>query len=176
MSKRGQSQMSATRQTDPVAIDAEEEQELREAFDLFDRDGDQSIAAKELQVVMQAIGRQKDVEEIEDEIRNIKLAAASGGSIDEDNLELDLQEFISYISKEMQEREVKEELVEAYQKFVGADDPNEGIRLQQLQKTMNDYGEKRLTQSDYEQLFDDVDYDGDGVINFEDFVRMMMSK
>ena len=76
----------------------------------------------------------------------------------------------------MQEREVKEELVEAYQKFVGADDPNEGIRLQQLQKTMNDYGEKRLTQQDYEQLFDDVDYDGDGVINFEDFVRMMMSK
>mmetsp|Transcript_26570 Transcript_26570/g.33132 ORF Transcript_26570/g.33132 Transcript_26570/m.33132 type:complete len:101 (-) Transcript_26570:321-623(-) len=100
MSKRGTSNMSAAKASDPV-IDAEEEQELREAFDLFDRDGDQSIAAKELQVVMQAIGRQKEVTEIEEEIRAIKQAQSHGSDIDEDDLELDLPEFISYISKEM---------------------------------------------------------------------------
>eukprot|EP00806_Schmidingerella_arcuata_P003572 Macronucleus_4240.p1 GENE.Macronucleus_4240~~Macronucleus_4240.p1 ORF type:complete len:176 (+),score=62.16 Macronucleus_4240:1-528(+) len=175
MSKRGTSNMSAAKASDPV-IDAEEEQELREAFDLFDRDGDQSIAAKELQVVMQAIGRQKEVTEIEEEIRAIKQAQSHGSDIDEDDLELDLPEFISYISKEMQEREVKEELVEAYQKFVGSDDSIGGITLQQLQETMMAYGEKRLSQQDFEMLFDETDHDGDGLLNFEDFVRMMMSK
>ena len=33
-------------------LDPEQESELREAFDLFDRDGDKKIAAKELHVVM----------------------------------------------------------------------------------------------------------------------------
>ena len=38
--------------TNPITLEPEQEMELREAFDLFDRDGDQSIAAKELHVVM----------------------------------------------------------------------------------------------------------------------------
>lgn len=42
---------------------------MREAFDLFDRDGDQSIGAEELHVVLQAIGRQMNIEEVEMHIR-----------------------------------------------------------------------------------------------------------
>jgi len=38
------------------------------------------------------------------------------------------------------------------------------------------YGEKRLTQQEFEKLFQETDYDQDGLINFDDFVRMMMSK
>ena len=46
--------------------------ELKEAFDLFDRDGDQMIAAMELHVVMQAIGRNMDLDEVEANIKRIK--------------------------------------------------------------------------------------------------------
>ena len=107
-------------QEEPVAhLSAEDESELIEAFDLFDRDGDQSIGAAELQVVMQAIGRQKEVEDIKNEIKDIKRQqlqedGASDEDIDSEEAELNLKEFIQYISKEMQEREVKEELVEAF--------------------------------------------------------------
>ncbi len=41
---------------------------------------------------------------------------------------------------------------------------------------MATYGEKRLSPQDFEMLFRETDYDGDGLINFDDFVRMMMSK
>ena len=68
---------------------------------------------------MQAIGRQKEVEDIKNEIKDIKRQqlqedGASDEDIDSEEAELNLKEFIQYISKEMQEREVKEELVEAF--------------------------------------------------------------
>lgn len=97
-------------------------------------------------------------------------------SDEDEEPELDLKEFIAYISREMQEREVKEELVEAYQKFTGQDDPHGGITLEQLKETMISFGEKRLSDGDFERLFYETINSGDGVINFEDFVRMMMSK
>ena len=50
-------------------LNEEEVQELREAFDLFDRDGDQKIAAKELHVVLQAIGRNMEILEVDAAIK-----------------------------------------------------------------------------------------------------------
>ena len=124
------SKLAGSSKTGPVVLDAEQEQDLREAFDLFDRDGDQSIAAKELHVVMQAIGRHMDLSEVEQNIKNIKQerrAVTSGkGSQEESDsdepMELNLEEFISFISKEMMDNDDKEELVEAYRKFTGSDD------------------------------------------------------
>ena len=37
------------------------------------------------------------------------------------------------------------------------------------------YGEK-MTEGQYQLLFDETDNDEDGMINFKDFMRMMMSK
>lgn len=152
MSHRGASNMSAAK-TGPITLDADQENELREAFDLFDRDGDQSIAAKELHVVMQAIGRNMELSEVQTHIKNIKLekqavtsgASADNESLDDDELELNLDEFISFISKEMMDNDVKEELIEAYRKFCGSEDSSTGITKQQLKETMMNYGEKRLT-------------------------------
>ena len=173
--------MSAAK-TGPITLDADQESELREAFDLFDRDGDQSIAAKELHVVMQAIGRNMELSEVEARIKEIKYEGqdvTSNAPASEDDdvaLELNLDEFISFISKEMMDNDVKEELVEAYRKFCGTDDSNTGITREQLKNTMMDYGEKRLTAQEFEMLFNETDHDGDGFINFDDFVRMMMSR
>jgi len=97
------------------------ESELREAFELFDRDGDQSIGAKELHVVMQAIGRNMELNEVEANIKKIKedqrrMNGDSDVESDED-LELNLDEFIKFISEEMMQNDIKEELVEAYRRF-----------------------------------------------------------
>ena len=113
-------------------ISAEQEQELREAFDLFDSDGDRSIAARELHVVMQAIGRNMEMEEVENHIRLIKKearerdGASDDGGSDEPE-ELDVEEFIRFIKKEMHENNDKEELLEAFRKFCGPDDSVTGI-------------------------------------------------
>ena len=76
----------------------------------------------------------------------------------------------------MLENDVKEELVEAYRKFSGTDDGQGGITRKQLQDTMVNYGEKRLTDEEFDLLFQETDADNDGLINFDDFIRMMMSR
>ena len=93
------------------------------------------IAAKELHVVMQAIGRNMDLSEVEANIKRIKKERmeSEAGSDEEDeedeeeDYELNLDEFISFISKEMLDNEVKEELVEAYRKFSGSDNLTDGF-------------------------------------------------
>ena len=76
----------------------------------------------------------------------------------------------------MLDNEVKEELVEAYRKFSGSDDLEQGFTRQQLQDTMYNYGERRLSNEEFGLLFEETDADKDGLINFDDFVRMMMSR
>ena len=49
----------------PLVLDKEQKEELKEAFDLFDSNGDGKIAARELQVVLQAIGRNMDLRAVE---------------------------------------------------------------------------------------------------------------
>ena len=83
------------------------ENELREAFELFDRDGNNSIGVTELHVVMQAIGRQMELNEVEANIRKIKEESRRQGQIPTSDgaggeaLELNLQEFITFISAQM---------------------------------------------------------------------------
>ena len=172
---------SHVKKTGPITLNPEQEDELREAFDLFDRDGDQSIAAAELHVVMQAIGRNMDLAEVEANIKRIKkerMTESEAGSdeSDEEDCELNLDEFISFISKEMLDNEVKEELVEAYRKFSGSDNLTDGFTREQLRDTMKSYGVRHLSTEEFNLLFDETDADGDGLINFDDFVRMMMSR
>ena len=50
----------------------EEQEELKEAFNLFDSGGDGQINASELHMVMQAIGRNMSEEEVLTEIKKIK--------------------------------------------------------------------------------------------------------
>jgi calmodulin len=45
-------------------LPSEKLQEFREAFNLFDKDGDGTISAKELVVVMRSIGIQPSEEEV----------------------------------------------------------------------------------------------------------------
>ena len=94
---------------------------------------------------------------------------------DDDEPVLNLEEFIRFISREMLENDVNEELVEAYRKFTGSDE-DQGITPAQLKDTMHQYGERRLSDEEFDLLFQETDADGDGYINFDDFVRMMMSR
>ena len=87
-----------------------------------------------------------------------------------------MDEFIKFITYEMQQDQVNEELKEAYRKFSGSDDTDTGFNRQQLQETMENYGEKRFKEGEFEQLFQEMDADEDGQINFTDFVRSMMMR
>ena len=108
---------------------------------MFDEDNSGSMGSRELHVVMQAIGRNMDLQEVEANIKRLKRerrAEREEGSNDatpEDELNLD--EFIQFI-REMQQDTVTEELREAYRKFCGSDDTEQGFTRQQLRKTMEE--------------------------------------
>ena len=59
--------------------------ELREAFSLFDKDGDGSISTKELGTVMRSLGQNPSEDELTDMVKEVdvdgKIAFARGGGM-----------------------------------------------------------------------------------------------
>lgn len=145
-------------------LNEEQKAELKEAFSLFDRDGDGTITTKELQVVMRSIGLNPTEDEIKEMIQEV----------DSDNdCEVDFPEFLQLMAKKMKEGEMDEELIEAFKTF---DKTNKGFfELEELKEVMRHYGEK-LSDEEFALMFNEADFDHDGKIAFQDFVLMMMAK
>ena len=121
-----------------------------------------------------------DMQEIEYKIGELKLdkQTEDGGNhletTENNPEELNIDEFIRFISQ-LQQDTVTEELKEAYRRFSGQDDTEIGFGREQLMKTMDQHREK-LSHDEAEQLFQELDVDQDGYINFNDFVRSMMMR
>nr|CAN81743.1 hypothetical protein VITISV_002603 [Vitis vinifera] len=70
------------------------------------------------------------------------------------------------------ESEAEEELKEAFKVF---DKDQDGyISANELRNVMFNLGE-RLTDEEAEQMIREADLDGDGQVNYEEFVRMMLA-
>lgn len=141
---------------------SEQVEEYREAFDLFDKDGDGSITTSELGVVMRSLGQEPTVKELENMIKEI----------DEDgNGAIDFDEFLHMMAKKHAECvDPEEELREAFQVF--DKDGNGYISKEELHLVMNNLGEK-LTDDEIAEMIKEADADGDGQVNYREFVSMM---
>lgn len=67
----------------------------------------------------------------------------------------------------------QEEILEAFKVF--DKDGNGFISAAELRHIMTNLGEK-LTDEEVDEMIREADIDGDGQINYEEFVKMMMSK
>ncbi|CDR97700.1 calmodulin [Babesia ovata] len=138
--------------------------EFKEAFSLFDRDGDGSITTKELGTVMRSLGQNPTEAELADMINDID-SSGSGA--------IDFPEFLILMARKMKEGDTEEELVQAFKVFDR--DGNGFISAQELRHVMTNLGEK-LTNEEVEEMLREADVDGDGKINYEEFVKLMISK
>ena len=59
--------------------------------------------------------------------------------------------------------------------YINAQDGNGYISRQELRQVMLNIGEK-LLDAEIDYLINDIDIDGDGQINYEEFYQMMSSK
>ena len=83
--------------------------EFKEAFQIFDKDGDGSITTKELGTVMRSLGQNPS----DDKIRQMII------DVDEDKSEtIDFKEFLGLTAKKMKENDSEDELIEAFKMFV----------------------------------------------------------
>eukprot|EP01115_Flamella_aegyptia_P003137 TRINITY_DN150_c0_g1_i2.p1 TRINITY_DN150_c0_g1~~TRINITY_DN150_c0_g1_i2.p1 ORF type:complete len:149 (-),score=67.93 TRINITY_DN150_c0_g1_i2:259-705(-) len=133
--------------------------EFKEAFGLFDKDGDNKIATKEIGVVMRSLGQMPTEEELKGIVDSI------------DSATIDFPEFLTVMSKSMKPAASEEEIKEAFRVF---DKEGDGmVSASELRHVMTNLGEK-LTEDEIDEMIREADDDGDGQIKYAEFVRMMM--
>ena len=82
--------------------------EFKEAFSLFDKDGDGTITTKELGTVMRSLGQNPTEAELQDMINEVDV---------DGNGTIDFPEFLSLMARKMKDTDTEEELIEAFKVF-----------------------------------------------------------
>ncbi|KAI4329967.1 hypothetical protein MLD38_028287 [Melastoma candidum] len=139
--------------------------DFKETFTLFDEDGDGCIATGELGAVMTSLGQTPTEPELRDMINSVD--ANQNGTID-------FPEFLDLMAQKLKDNtESEAELKEAFKVF---DKDQDGfISAAELRLAMMNLGEK-LTDEEVKEMIREVDMDGDGQVNYEEFARMMLAK
>ena len=137
--------------------------EYKEAFNAFDKNGDGTITGAELEEIIKSLGLNPSKDEVRDMLN--ELDVDQSGSID-------FTEFVTLMAKQSQGKETEEELLEAFKVF--DKDGNGNISATELKTVMHNLGEN-LSDADIEEMIREADLDGDGEINYNEFVKMMKS-
>lgn len=140
--------------------------ELRESFRLFDKDGDGSISTEELGKVLRDLGQYPSVDEIRQMVQEIDINGDGRFSF---------EEFIQFMENmggitENKDGEDEEELRQAFKMF---DKSGSGyICASDLRVVIQCLGED-LTEEEIDEMIAEVDIDGDGRIDFQEFLACM---
>merc|ERR1712072_920060 len=125
--------------------------------------GDGTIRTADLGTVMRSLGQNPTEAELQDMVNEVD--ADGSGTID-------FPEFLNLMAKKMKDTDSEEEIKEAFKVF--DKDGNGFIPAAELRHVMTNLGEK-LTDEEVDEMIREADVDGDGQINYEEFVKMMMS-
>ncbi|XP_036113721.1 calmodulin-like [Molossus molossus] len=134
--------------------------EFKEAFSLLDKDGDGTITTKELGTVLQSLGRNPTEAELQDMINEVD------GTID-------FLEFLTMMARQMKDTDSEEAICQPFGVF--DKDGNGYISAAEPHHVMTNLGEKR-TDEEVDETIRDADIDGDGQVNYEEFVQVMTAK
>ena len=138
--------------------------ELKEAFEIFDKDRDGYITTKELGDIMKKLGQTPSEAELQDMINEVDI---------DGNGTIDFKEFLGLMARKMRDSDSEEELIEAFKVFDR--DGNGYITSHELRHIMTNLGEG-LSPEEVEEMIREADLDNDGQIDYDEFVKMMMSK
>ena len=123
--------------------------EFKEAFSLFDKDGDGTITTKELGTVMRSLGQNPTEAELADMINEVD--ADGNGTID-------FPEFLTMMARKMKDTDSEEEIMEAFKVF--DKDGNGFISAAELRHIMTNLGEK-LSDEEVDEEYEEIEYNGE---------------
>ncbi|XP_077987297.1 neo-calmodulin-like [Glandiceps talaboti] len=145
-------------------VTEEQLSEFKEAFSLFDNDGDGTIATKDLGIVVRSLGLNPTEAELQDMINEVD-GDGTG--------KIHFPEFVRMMAKKMDETDSHEELREAFRVF---DRNGDGfISAAELRHVLINLGEQ-LSDEELHEMMTAADTDGDGQLNYNEFVCVMMAK
>jgi len=137
--------------------------EFKEAFSLFDKDGDGQITTKELGTVMRSLHQNPTEAELREMINEVDRDGSNT---------IDFPEFLSMMARKMKDTESEEEIREAFRVF---DKNGDGmISAVELRHVMTNLGEKLLDE-EVDEMLNEAEVDDNGNINYHEFVKMMMN-
>jgi calmodulin len=146
-----------------VDITSLENAEFKEAFDEFVFDGSGSISSDELLGVMRAMGQNPT----EDELLNLVMEVDVDG-----NGTIDFPEFLDMMKKKAHEVDEEADLREAFKIF---DRDRDGyIDMKELKRVTNMLG-TMLTKDEVDEFMAEADKDGNGKLDYDEFVKMLLS-
>lgn len=146
-------------------LDEEAMEEIKEAFNLFDTDGKGNIDVRELKAGFRALGFQVKKSEIRQMFVDMDKDLSSAT--------ITFDEFVEMVTPRMLNRDSREEIMKVFALF---DDDNTGaISFKNLKRVATELGEN-LTDEELQEMVDEADRDGDGVINEEEFYRVMRKR
>mmetsp|Transcript_64044 Transcript_64044/g.162315 ORF Transcript_64044/g.162315 Transcript_64044/m.162315 type:complete len:152 (+) Transcript_64044:55-510(+) len=141
-------------------LTAEQMAEFKKAFHVFDKHGDGTITTKELGTVMRSLGHNPTAAELLDTISKVD---NDGNGI------IEFPDFLSLMAQKMRDTDTEEEFIQAFKVF---DRNRDGlISSAELRHVMTSWREI-LTEEEADKIVREADGDGDGQINFEEFVKM----
>ncbi|XP_050710468.1 troponin C, isotype gamma-like isoform X1 [Eriocheir sinensis] len=146
------------------SLDKEQIAGLRKAFDAFDTDKKGSINVDTITTILRMMG----VKVSESNLREII------SEVDEDGSgELEFEEFCALAAKfliEEDEESLKAELKEAFRIY---DKQGDGYITTKVLKEILRELDNKLTEEDLDGIIDEVDEDGSGTLDFDEFMSMM---
>ena len=131
---------------------------------MFDVDGDKSISVKELSTIMRSLGQNPTEEEV---------AKMMEDADDDHSGEIDFFEFCNLMAKRIKETEQDKELIEVFNLFDKNEDKS--IDWRDLREVFVELGHE-ISEEDCRLLVKLHDTDGDGKLNFQEFVYTIMAR
>jgi len=138
--------------------------EYAEAFALFDQNGDGTISAEELGIVVRCLGQHPTETELIDMIN--EMDANNSGYIEQ-------EEFVAWMAGRRQHAEVEQELMEAFAVF---DLNNDGTFPTAALDHILRHLCPKMTEEELDELTTVADSQEDGKVRYEEFVKAMVSK
>lgn len=145
-------------------LSREQLESYKDAFGLFDKDGDGVISTWELKSVLRALGQNPTKEELAEMIQEADL---DGNGI------IDFDEFIKMMIRRNNSEESEETLREAFKVF--DHDKNDLITAADLRHVVKALG-MNISEELIEEMIKEADEDGNGNVGVEEFMKIMNSK
>ena len=147
-----------------ISLSEETKTDYKDSFNLFDTNHDGTINSQKIRKIMQKLGKNPTEQQLIQIIENV----AKPGS---DKIRFD--DFTDFMEKKNKENDTEIEIINTFQIF--AAENNGLIPNEELFHIIRTFGET-LTDKEIEDIISEADVDGDGYINYEEFVRMMIAK
>ena len=145
-------------------IVSNKEKEIKDIFNKYDSNRDGNVTSDELANILKAININVSDEEIKEIIEELEL---------EGNNEINYEDFVSIVNRREKDVDTEEEVLKAFKFF---DKEGNGlININDLKHIMITVS-KNLSELEIDDMLKEADLDMDGFINYEEFIRSLLTK